>query len=204
MGRDADICPSVACCAATYVVPAGDQLQYTITATNSGGITLKNVDVQDTMVSSALACSISQSGSASATTSLPAASLARSAVLQCTGTRSVTVADVTTKSVTNRATVSATKLTQANAYAEAQSSLLAMQVVISTGAASYASTGEYSKVVWCSVHWLASSPRAIGPPLSDDLAAPWLTVGIHTQQTVCSHDACMPLQPSGCALARHL
>jgi hypothetical protein len=120
-------CPAVLAC----VAASGDELQYTITATNVGDITLTNVDVQDSLVTSALACSITPAGSAISTpASLPFSALARSAVLQCTGSRTVTAADVTARSVTNRATVSADKLTQLNAYDDAESSLLATQVEI--------------------------------------------------------------------------
>src|SRR5690606_25911201 len=80
---------------ATYVSP-GDSIVYQLTATNTGNVTLGNVGIVDPLLGT-LACVPAQP-----------ATLAPGATLVCTGSYSVTPADVDNGSVPNTATVTAT------------------------------------------------------------------------------------------------
>jgi uncharacterized repeat protein (TIGR01451 family) len=81
----------------TQFAGVGSTLNYSITATNTGNVTLTNVSVSDPKVSS-LAC----------TPTIPVASLAPGAQIVCTGSRTVTAADDTAGVVTNTATATGT------------------------------------------------------------------------------------------------
>ena len=74
----------------------GDEIDYTITVTNTGNVPLTNVTVADPLVT--LAC----------TPSVPRASLAVSAVISCTGSRTVTQADIDAGSIMNTASAAGT------------------------------------------------------------------------------------------------
>ncbi len=72
---------------------AGDRLEYTLTVTNTGNVTMRSINVVDPKV---------------AAVSCPSATLAPGASTICTGTRVVTQADLDAGSVVNTATVSGT------------------------------------------------------------------------------------------------
>ncbi|WIA23984.1 hypothetical protein OEZ85_013615 [Tetradesmus obliquus] len=103
----------------------GNTLDYTITATNSGGITLKNVQVTDPRIPGPqLVCS-----------SEPAEGLERKSAITCTGSYTVKPADVEAKTIDNTATATANKMTSA-ASGSAQSSMLAMIVSLAPASSS--------------------------------------------------------------------
>ena len=74
---------------------AGDQINYTLTITNTGNMTLNNITVDDTLLHSALSCD----------KFLPA-SLAPGAVMTCSPTYTLSQSDIDRGSVYNSATVS--------------------------------------------------------------------------------------------------
>ncbi|MEY4373480.1 MAG: hypothetical protein RL219_2249, partial [Actinomycetota bacterium] len=81
----------------TMFTNPGETLNYTITATNTGNVSLTNVSVSDPKVSSLL-CS----------PTIPVAKLAPGAQVVCSGSRVVSNADVTANIITNTATATGT------------------------------------------------------------------------------------------------
>jgi hypothetical protein len=127
---------------------AGNTVQYSITVINTGDITLKDLELSDPLITSPLTCNIRLAGTGGSSSATPSiASFGRSDVLTCTGSYTVTAGDVNDQSITNRATATATKLTQANAWAEASSSLLAMQVVTTMDVPTYTGPGELHRQI---------------------------------------------------------
>ena len=72
----------------------GQVITYTVTATNSGNITLTNVNVADSPTPDGFSC----------TPTVPAATLAPGASVSCTGSHTVTLADLGAGSLTDTAT----------------------------------------------------------------------------------------------------
>jgi LPXTG-site transpeptidase (sortase) family protein len=95
----------------------GQTITYTFVATNTGGVSLSNVNITDPLVGlSALTC-------------LPAAgsTLAPTASMSCTGTRAITQDDLNNGSVLNTATVTGTPLVGPNVSASADEKVTGSQ-----------------------------------------------------------------------------
>src|SRR5207249_11781633 len=83
----------------------GQVVSYTVTATNTGNTTLHNVTVSDAPALDSFSC----------TPAIPVASLAPGAAVSCTGTHTITQADLDTGSLSDTASATSTEATAPNA-----------------------------------------------------------------------------------------